>query len=173
MRKSVFTHHLSQLSEEELREELTHLYDKVEEVKSYYRIELGSDVDRGKWVASIKKQVASCFITRSRRKPRRPRIKKMQSLLKEASKKSIYDHELADIFIDATEQASGFMSSYNFYSETLHNNILKTFRKSLQLAKMSLSIDDYNPRIQMIVNNKGLPYEVRLALIKIKEEELD
>ncbi len=169
MRKSQFLKHIDSLEIDDLKEEITHLFDKVKGVKEYYKMELGSDEDRVKMYATLKKEISKCFATRSYRKPRRPRIKKLKSLLKEAHKNAIFDHEMADIYLHASEAGLHFNMEYDFYSDTLLNNIIQCFEKALMLIDASMTWDMFEDRIQKHVSHRLTSFDIRLALIKVKE----
>ncbi len=170
MRKSQFLKHIESLEIEDLKEEITLLFDKVKGVKEYYKMELGSDEDRLKMYTTLKKEITKCFVTRSYRKPRRPRIKKLKALLKEAHKNSIFDHEMADVYLHASEAGLYFNMEYDFYSETLRNNIIQCFEKSLMLISSSMTKDLFEERVQKHVSHKRTSFDLRLDLIKLKEE---
>ena len=57
MRRSVFNKHIEQLSEEELKDEIQVLYDKIPEVKSFYALELGDDKERSKIYDKAKQSI--------------------------------------------------------------------------------------------------------------------
>ena len=86
MRKSNFVKHINALNEEELREEMGILYQKLEEVRKYYTMELGSAKDREKKYALAKKEIKAKFATKGIRKPRRPRVQKVRQILKKSDK---------------------------------------------------------------------------------------
>ena len=94
MRKSKFLKHINQLGEEELREELTLLFDKLPEVKTFYKFELGDTKAKEKYYTRIKNDIKSKFATRSFKKPRRPRIQKINSMLSQLRKDVVFEFEL-------------------------------------------------------------------------------
>ena len=170
MRKSAFTKFLENLESDELKEELLLLYDKVPGVKAYYKMELGTDEERAKLYIGIKKQITSCYATRSLRRPRRPRIRKVQSILSLAKKDAIYDYELADVYLFNTEKAIEFMTKYGFYSEALSNTIRKSFEKAIHLIKLSLTEDMFRDRIKAITSNIFIDLFVRNELILLAKD---
>lgn len=131
MRKGDLIKHLEQLSEDDLREEVLHLYDKVDGVKAYYKLELGSTKDRAKIYEKAKKDIASKFATRSLKKPRRPRIQKLNLLLGQLDKAAIFPHEMIDIYLYTCECAVEFKRRHLFKSQPLDNVIISSFDQAI------------------------------------------
>ena len=151
MRISKFLKHLERLNEEELRAELKLLYEKLDEVKRFYKFELGDSKEKEKYYQKIKNNIKSKFATRSFRKPRRPRIQKLHSLLSQLKKEVVFDFELIDIYLFTAESAINFMHEYYFQSEPLYNLILKYFETSCQLIDANLMHDQYKERVWAIL----------------------
>jgi len=151
MHRSTFLKHIKNLDEQDLREELTLLFDKVEAVKIYYKMDLGSDSDRAKIYKKIKKEIATKYTTKSYRKPRRPRIQKVNLILGKIKKDSIFSHEIIDVYLFTVETAVHFMIEYDFYSEVLENNIVNTFTKVHFLIKDSRMEKEFDERYQKIL----------------------
>jgi len=151
MRKSKFLKHINQLGEEELREELTLLFDKLPEVKTFYKFELGDTKAKEKYYTRIKNDIKSKFATRSFKKPRRPRIQKINSMLSQLRKDVVFEFELIDIYLFTVECGVNFMHEYYFQSEPLYNLILKYFEKACHLCENNLMQDQYKQRCNNIV----------------------
>ena len=64
MRKSKFKKHIDQLEEDDLRDELLGLYDKLEEVRHYYQMELGSQEEREKRYVKARKEIEAKYKTK-------------------------------------------------------------------------------------------------------------
>lgn len=151
MRINSFKKYLNSMEEEDLREELVRLYTKLEPVRLFYRMDLGTDKDRAKIFAKAKKEIAKKYITKSYRRPRRPRIQKVNKILSETRKATILDYEMIDVYLFTCETAFNFMLEYNFYSDVLSNNICKTFEKACALIKDNLMQDEFKDRCDSIM----------------------
>ncbi len=165
MRKSTFIKHINQLEAEDLRTELTQLYTKLDAVKKFYKLELGSEADRTKLYDAAKKKIASKYATKSFRKPRRPRIQKVNTILRDLKKEAIFSYEMIDIYLFTTETAVDFMDSYDFYSDPLHNNIRNSFTLAVRLMKENRMIDEYDERCKTIIK--------KTRFFRDLQEELD
>ncbi len=167
MRRSDFIKHLSLLTEEELQEEMKTLFSKVKEVRTYYSLELGSDEDRRKIYETAKKEIAAKYVTKSYRRPRRPRIQKVNAILSKLKKEAIFPFEVIDIYLFNVEAAINFMHKYYYDSRPLRNTITTSFAKAIELIVLEKMEDQYKDRCENILNSKGVFIELRYELTKV------
>lgn len=160
MRLSNFKKYVNSLEEEELREELLRLYNKLEGVKTFYKMDLGTDKDRKRVFDKAKKEIAKKYLTKSYRKPRRPRIQKVNKILAETRKSTILDYEMIDIYLFTSETALGFMREYDFFSDVLVNNICNSFEKAQNLIKDNLMEDEFKDRVEKLREQSKYSREV-------------
>lgn len=166
MRKSTFLKHINNINEEDLRDELLQLYTKIPEVKAFYALELGTEKDRQKIYDKAKDSIKAKYKSKSYRKPRRPRIQKINSLLKELEKSAVFKWEMIDIYLYNAEQGLSFMKNYKFYSEPLKNTILNSLNKALPLIEESLFQEKCKDRVESIISLKIYNYGMRQQMIK-------
>lgn len=156
MSKAKFTKHLKELNIEELRHELLDLYVKVPGVKQHYAMELGSEADRLRIYAKAKKDITSKYATKSFRRPRRPRIQKINTLLKALKKATIFEHEMVDIYLFDIETALVFIAKYHFYSQTLANHIVSVFAKATDIISEQQLQSTFQERCDLILQRSEL-----------------
>lgn len=166
MRRSTFLKHIHNINEEELRDELIHLFNKIPEVKAYYALELGSEKDRQKIYDKAKESIKAKYRTKSYRKPRRPRIQKINSLLRELEKSAVFQWEMIDMYLFNAEQGLLFMKTYKFYSEPLKNTIINSLKKALPLIEESLFQEKYKDRVEAMISLKIYDFGMRQQMIK-------
>ncbi len=164
MSKSKFTKHLKELNIEELKYELIRLYDKVPEVRKYYAMELGTEKDRQRIFNKAKKDLEAKYATKSYRRPRRPRIQKINAILNTMKKASIFDHELADLYLFDIEVALVFIVKYNFYSQVLGNHITSVFKSALEIIQNEQLTDLYKDRCKLIFERSVVIPELYISL---------
>jgi hypothetical protein len=160
MRKSSFIKHLQELNEEELRKELELLYSKIPEVKQFYSMELGSEKDRNKLYEKTKKEIKAKYATKSLRKPRRPRIQKINKLLSEMERLSIFSSDMIELHLFNVEEGLRFAISYSFSSVPLNNCIINSFEKAVQSIVESKLDETYRDKCKSFVERSILHYPV-------------
>lgn len=160
MRKSSFLKHINELTEEELRKELDSLFTNIPEVRNYYKMDLGTDLDRKKLFDKAKKDILSKYASKSYRRPRRPRIQKINTILADMSKLSIFDYEMLDLYLYNTECAVDFMINYRFGSPPLFNTIVKSFTKSLLMIQDGKLQNEFKDRCQVVIDKLAIVSEV-------------
>lgn len=160
MRKTRLKKHLDQLGEDELRSEIMHLFEQSKEVKAYYTMELGSASEREKKYQEAKEKIASKFISRSRRKVRRPRINPAKKILRELEGTAIFKHELIDVYLFSVEKALVFGEAYHYSSDPLYNFIRQCYEKAHGICQEFQLLEDYQARMDQIIRN--LPVDLDL-----------
>lgn len=147
MRKTNFIKFIDSLSDEELREEMDKLFTKYKSIKEYYTMELGSDDDRKKLLDKAKNGISKLyekFRTRSR-------LTKVNTILKDISSISIFDHELADVYITHVEVATNHLNYFGWARDADYNHLEKSFFKAVDLVTSSQSQDQFDGRLKDVL----------------------
>lgn len=147
MRKTNFIKFINSLSDEELREEMDKLYTKYKPVKEYYTMELGSDEDRKKLLDKAKNSIIKLF----EKFRTRSRLSKVNNILKDISAISIFDHELADVYITHVEAATYHLNYYGWARDSDFNHLEKSFFKAVDLVTSSQSKDQFESRLKEVL----------------------
>ena len=152
MRKSEFKRFLESLSEEELRKELEMIYSNFKEVKLYYGMELGNEEARTSVFEKAKKEITAKYSSKRLDRPKRPRVGKINMLLKKMEKVSIFKEEMADLHLFNVEQGIAFSERHYYYSKPLFNTIISSFSKASALILESMGQDSFKDRCVDIVD---------------------
>jgi len=168
LRKSSFTKFLDSLTEDELKEELDKLYTKYKPIKDYYTMELGEVEDRKKLLDRAKKSIGRLY----ERRKTRSRLSKVNNILKEISLISIFDHELADVYIHHVECASNHINYYGLRREADANHLATSFKKSVDLITSSQTKDDNGPRLERVLEQLHRYYALTNELGEYLDENL-
>lgn len=167
MRKSTFKKHIDTLQEEDLRAELMELYDRFQDVRTYYKMDLGTTKDREKVYESAKKEIAKKYLTKSYRRPRRPRIKAVNKIIRGLEKNAIFQHDLIDVYLFTSETAAHFMNEYDYYSEVLVNNIVNNYTKACKGIKEAMVQAEFKPRAQKVIAELSYSFGLKMTLRRI------
>lgn len=148
MRKTNFTKFLASLDEDELKAELDKLYSKYKPIKDYYTMELGDVEDRKKLLDRAKKSIGKLY----ERRKTRSRLSKVNNILKEISLISIFDHELADVYIHHVECATSHINFYGLRRDADANHLVTSFKKAVDLVTSSQTKEDNGPRLEEVID---------------------
>ena len=168
MRKTSFTKFLDSLSEEELREEMDKLYTKYKSIKEYYTMELGDVEDRKKLLDRAKKSIGRLY----ERRKTRSRLSKVNTILKEISMISIFDHELAEVFLHHVECATSHINYYGLRRDADANHLATSFKKAVDLVTSSQTKDDNGPRLEKVLDRLHRFYALTNELGEYLDENL-
>jgi len=168
--KAKFKKHLAELNIEELRHELFDLYDKVKEVKNHYAMELGSEKDRKRIYDKAKAEIIAKYATKSYRRPRRPRIQKINAILRRMKQTAVFKYELIDLYLFDIEQAMVFIAKYGFYSQTLANHITAVYKMAAQLIAQEQMYPDFEERSDRILSRAELLPDLHWDLDEVRQD---
>ncbi len=157
MSKSELKKYIGSLQENELREEILNLHQKLPEVKSYYAIELGSEADRKKIYDKAKKDIWNLYYI-SKRPRKRPRIQKVKALLKEREKLSIFTHETIDLYLYAVEIALAYLLTRSRTTKATYNSTAENFKKAAKFIQQAGLQDVFNERCALLTSDAELIY---------------
>jgi len=157
MSRGEFSKFIKTLNEEELREELTGLYGKIDEVKKHYAMELGKDADRAKIYAKAKKDIKNLLYIRERPR-KRPRIAKLKDLLKQLNKFSVFKHEMADIYLYAAEVEMAYLLRRPSTTRATYNNCRENFEKACDIINQLVLHEDFKDRCRTMATDSDSVY---------------
>ena len=169
MRKTEFTKFINSLNEDELREELDKLYSRYRDIKNYYTMELGGIEDRKKLLEKAKKSIERLY----ERRKTRSRLSKVNAILKEISAISIFDHELADVYIYHVECATDHINYFGLRRDADASHLATSFKKSVDLIIRSQTKEENAPRLEKCVERLHRFFALRSELDNYLDEHLD
>ncbi len=173
MQKSTFIKYIQSLNEEELKHELENLYAFSPDVKQFYIMELGSEKDRQRIYNNIKKDIESKYVTRSLRRPRKPRISKIRAILRNLERQKSFTYELGEVFLFNVECATKYVKAHWIITDPIRNIIFETYEKACLYIRDALMEDTYMDRInECIVNVQRHPL-LSLEMEKIRDRVFD
>ena len=162
MSRTEFNKYIKSLEEEELRKELTAIYQKIPEVKLHYAMELGSDADRMKIFRNAKKDINNLIYIRNRPR-KRPRIQKIKTILKDISKISVFEHEMAELYLFASECQMQYLLRRPSTTKATYNNCIENFKKACDIIDQLALQAQFKDRCQMLATDSD-------SLFMIEEE---
>ena len=123
-------------------------------------MELGTASERASKYARAKDMIASKFVSKSRRRIRRPRVSQARKILQELESHTIFPHEMIDVHLHACETALSFGEKYHYHSVPLYNFISDQYTKASKLIADGLLESEFDNRMQKIRHN--LPNDLNL-----------
>ena len=147
MRKD-FNRLLKELDADELRDELTNLYNRFGVVKEYYKLEL-SENTRGV-LDKYKKDLRKSFFTGRRRVNRRGRSAS-KKVIKAFAEVSIHSRDLTELYFYRAEVMTDAVIYYHIENDSFLAATVKAFEEALVLAEKELLVTSMQPRIYKLM----------------------
>ena len=112
-------------------------------------------------------------MTRSLRRPRKPRISKIRAILRNLERQKSFTYELGEVFLFNVECATKYVKAHWIITDPIRNIIFETYEKACLYIRDALMEDTYMDRInECIVNVQRHPL-LSLEMEKIRDRVFD
>lgn len=153
MSLSKFKKYKEAAPEEEIREVLEKLYRSFPVVKQYFTMELGTEKERASLNQKAKKKLESLY----QRYKTRSRKSKANAILKELEAISVFDHELADVYLYHAELCLDWLRYFDVKPMEA-DHMLESLDKAIQLIIRSMSEEQFEGRLFAINQRSNILY---------------
>jgi hypothetical protein len=121
--------HLLTLTEEQLRQEVLRLYDKISSVKTYYQAELGNSEDHQALLKQYQAKISKLLNISSRRS--RPKVTDAWALVKEFGKICFFPHLQAELMLFQLETMECLSRQEGYLGQTYNLQLRRYFEEML------------------------------------------
>ena len=147
MSKRAFKKYIKELSKEDLEEQIMDLYNRFEDVKTYYNFVFNPNEE--KLVQDAKFKIGKEYFPPNNRRPKKRRSV-AHKIIKHYLKLGMEPHALADVMFYNVEIAQTFSEEQEYITEAFEKSIFKSFEQAvLYIAEYGV-ISEFEKRIQKI-----------------------
>ncbi len=143
-RKTSLLKFINELEKEELIAEIEKLCQKFDVVKKYFEIELSGDATR--YVTAAKKEIDRQFYFTNGNLRGNPKASKLNSILKEFERVSIYKEDMIDLLLYRIEQTIKYAKDARNVSEALYASTMIVKTRVQQLIQDEGAEEKYAAR---------------------------
>ena len=147
MSKRALQKYLSELTEDQLREQLMHLYTTFKDVKVYYDFVFNPREE--KLVNESKEKIANEYFPVRRKRPR-ARRSVAQNYIKHFKTLGVNPLHIADIMWFNLEIAAAFNKERKFKQEAFYKSLAKSFDEAIRYCSVHGLTDEFLPRIRKV-----------------------
>lgn len=153
MSKRALKKYLSDLSKEELEEQITELYDRLKEVKEFYNFVFNPKED--KLLDEAKFKVSKEYFPPGKRRAKKRRSV-AQNFIKNFVKLGVEPMKIADLMLYNVEIAQTYNASYPIKAEAFYKSMLKSFSEAVTFIDQNGLESQMNARIDRVVEEAVL-----------------
>ncbi len=153
MSKRALKKYLSDLSKEELEEQITELYDRLKEVKEFYNFVFNPKED--KLLDEAKFKVSKEYFPPGKRRAKKRRSV-AQNFIKNFVKLGVEPMKIADLMLYNVEIAQTYNASYPIKVEAFYKSMLKSFSEAVTFIDQNGLESQMNARIDRVVEEAVL-----------------
>ena len=147
MSKRAFKKYIKELSKEDLEEQIMDLYNRFEDVKTYYNFVFNPNEE--KLVQDAKFKIGKEYFPPNNRRPKKRRSV-AHKIIKHYLKLGMEPHALADVMFYNVEIAQTFSEEQEYITEAFEKSIFKSFEQAVQYVAEYGVISEFEMRIQKI-----------------------
>tara|TARA_R100000655_G_scaffold104139_1_gene151125 strand:+ start:160 stop:672 length:513 start_codon:yes stop_codon:yes gene_type:complete len=147
MSKRAFKKYIKELSKEDLEEQIMDLYNRFEDVKTYYNFVFNPNEE--KLVQDAKFKIGKEYFPPNNRRPKKRRSV-AHKIIKHYLKLGMEPHALADVMFYNVEIAQTFSEEQEYITEAFEKSIFKSFEQAVQFVAEYGAIPEFEKRIQNI-----------------------
>lgn len=149
-RKTSLLKFLNELEKEELVEEIEKLCLKFDVVKKYFEIELSGDATR--YVTAAKKEIDRQFFFTNGNTRGNPKASKLNSILKDFERISIYKEDMIDLLLYRIEQTMRYAKDARNISEALYSSTMIAISRARQIIADEKAEEKFAARMKEFEN---------------------
>ena len=154
---SEFKQLLAQMDENELREELMKLYNKLPLVKDFYNQDLMTEEERQEVLKTYKTKIYKQYWT-SRTNPKIPNNTNVKKILEEYEKISVFPYDVIDLLIYRVETNTDHANEFGGTSDGCYNTSITSFKKAMKLMNENNLRSHFETRCKQIFKANNLDY---------------
>ena len=147
MSKRAFKKYIKELSKEDLEEQIMDLYNRFEDVKTYYNFVFNPNEE--KLVQDAKFKIGKEYFPPNNRRPKKRRSV-AHKIIKHYLKLGMEPHALADVMFYNVEIAQTFSEEQEYITEAFEKSIFKSFEQAVLYVAEYGVISEFEKRIQKI-----------------------
>lgn len=149
MSKRALKKYLSELSKEELEEQITELYDRLKEVKEFYTFVFNPKED--KMLDEGKFKISKEYFPPGKRRPKKRRSV-AQNLIKNFIKLGVEPMKIADLMLYNIEIAQTYNAEYEIRQESFYKSMLMSFGEAITFIDKQGLESQFAARLERIVD---------------------
>jgi len=147
MSKRAFKKYIKELSKEDLEEQIMDLYNRFEDVKTYYNFVFNPNEE--KLVQDARFKIGKEYFPPNNRRPKRRRSV-AHKIIKHYLKLGMEPHALADVMFYNVEIAQTSSEDLEYITEVFEKSIFKSFEQAVLFVTEHGIVPGFEQRIQKI-----------------------
>jgi hypothetical protein len=148
-RVSQIRKYLKELDAESLMSEMERILERFPEAKKFYLADLSGDTKA--IVKTARTQIERCFKT-STGKWRRARSSKLNSIIRDFERVSVFGEDLLDLHLFRLEHTTAYLNEFKPSESPLIASSMRTFESACTLAKDLQLEEKYKPHLVLLIS---------------------
>lgn len=149
---------LDEMSEDELKQEIFKLYNKLPQVKDFYNQDLMTEEERQEVLGKYKEKIYKEFWTSKGNPKGMINNSTIKNIISEYEKIVLFSFDLVELLIYRVEISTEYAEQFGGMSESNYNTTITTFKKAMKLIEENNYRSYFEDRIKKILKAGNLDY---------------
>lgn len=149
---------LDEMSEEELKQEILKLYNKLPQVKDFYNQDLMTEGERQEVLAKYKQKIYKEFWTSKGNPKGMVNNSTIKNIISEYEKICLFQYDLVDLLIYRVEIATDLANQFGGMPESNYNTSITTFKKAMKIIRENNFLAHFEKRCKNMFKATNLDY---------------
>lgn len=149
---------LDEMSEEELKQEILKLYNKLPQVKDFYNQDLMTEEERQEVLEKYKQKIYKEFWTSKGNPKGMVNNSTIKNIISEYEKICLFQYDLVDLLIYRVEISTEYAEQYGGMAESNYNTSITTFKKAMKIIQENNFLAHFEKRIKILLKSTNLDY---------------
>ena len=146
------------MSEEELKQEIIKLYNKLPQVKDFYNQDLMTEEERQEVLKKYKEKIYKEFWTPKGNPKGMINNSSIKNIIAEYEKICLFSFDLVDLLIYRVEITTEYAEQFGGMADSNYNSSITTFKKAMKIINENSFKSHFENRIKMILKAGNLDY---------------
>jgi hypothetical protein len=161
---------ISEMSEDELRQEILKLYNKLSQVKDYYNQDLMSEEERQEVLKGYKSKIYKQFWSSKGNPKEYINNSLLKSIISEYEKIAVFPFDVVDLLIYRVELATDYANQFGGMLDSEYNTSVTAFKKAMKLINENNLRSHFEIRCKEMFKSNNLDYWYIQQLEELFEE---
>ncbi len=149
---------LDEMSEEELKQEILKLYNKLPQVKDFYNQDLMTEEERQGVLEKYKQKIYQEFWISKGNPKGMVNNSAIKNIISDYEKICLFQYDLVDLLIYRAEIGTEYAEQFGGMAESNYNSSITTFKKAMKIIQENNFLAHFQQRIKILLKASNLDH---------------
>jgi Family of unknown function (DUF6155) len=149
---------LEEMTQDELKQEILKLYNKLPQVKDFYNQDLMTEQERQEVLGKYKEKIYKEFWTSKGNPKGMINNSTIKTIISDYEKICLFAYDLVDLLLYRVEISTEYADQFGGMAESNYNSSITTFKKAMKIIQENNFLTHFEKRIKIVLKANNLDY---------------